>query len=806
MSEAAGLLPPRRTELVARPLGDRGDYVVKDPRSGAYYHLGEEEHFLLTQLDGRQDADAVRDAFAARFGQPLDEEELHEFLDMARAQGFLRPAGGAADGLPAAAAAPQLAVLGGRLLSWRKSLFDPDRLFDRLEPRIHFFWTTGFLAFSAGCILLGAVLAWADRGQMAGSFRDALRWETAVWTWLALAFVTLCHEFAHGLTCKHHGGEVHEVGFLMLLLMPCFYCNVSDAWLFKEKSKRLWVTLAGGYIELFLWSLAVFVWRLTLPGTLPHYLAFVVLSASGVQTLFNFNPLIKLDGYYLLSDWLEVPNLQQRAADHVKGLLRWLLWGAPRPGPDRRGRVLLAYGLVSWLYSLALLSLMFVGLVRLVGPRGGVLGLAGVGLLGLQSARGIFHGVSAGEVSKMIRLRHTRTAGWALALGAVPAALFLTPWEDRIGGSFQVRPATRCELRAAVAGFVQSVACDEGDRVAAGAAVARLEVPDLASRLAERRAEVREAEARLRLLEAGPRYEEVTEQRHRVERATAWRDLAAQDLAHARQALARELARLDEQVAQYGAELAQARASLDRARHLVGSPTANAISAEEYGEVAKRFRVCRAQLEQAWDQKQARQALGTQEADAELARREKELADARGALTLLEAGSRPEEVEAERARLARLLEETAYLEGLRARLPVCTPVAGVITTAHLKEKVGQYVHEGDLIGVVEEPAALEAEITLAEQDVARVRPGQPVALKARALPFETFPTQVDRVAPAAGKGDVQGTVIVYCRLTTPGMELRTGMTGYARIATGRRSVGAILLDRALRYVRTEFWW
>ena len=187
------------------------------------------------------------------------------------------------------------------------------------------------MVFSLACIALAAGLTWVHRGQMAGSFLEGLRWETAIWVWLALAFVTLGHEFAHGLTCKHHGGEVHEVGVLMLMLMPCFYCNVTDAWLFREKSKRLWVTLAGGYFELFLWSLCVFVWRLTLPGTLPHYLAFVVLSASGVQTLFNFNPLIKLDGYYLLSDWLEIPNLQARAAEHVKERLRRLL-SAPAAG------------------------------------------------------------------------------------------------------------------------------------------------------------------------------------------------------------------------------------------------------------------------------------------------------------------------------------------------------------------------------------------------------------------------------------------------------------------------------------------
>jgi putative peptide zinc metalloprotease protein len=129
-----------------------------------------------------------------------------------------------------------------------------------------------------------------------------------------------------------------------------------------------------------------------------------------------------------------------------------------------------------------------------------------------------------------------------------------------------------------------------------------------------------------------------------------------------------------------------------------------------------------------------------------------------------------------------------------------------MTTPRLKEKVGQYLHEGDLIAVVEARAALELEIALAEQDVARVRPGQAVRLKARALPYETFTTVVDRVAPSGVRGEAQSSVTVYGRLDYAPDDLRTEMTGYARIDTGRRSIGAILVDRMLRFVRTEFWW
>ena len=119
---------------------------------------------------------------------------------------------------------------------------------------------------------------------------------------------------------------------------------------------------------------------------------------------------------------------------------------------------------------------------------------------------------------------------------------------------------------------------------------------------------------------------------------------------------------------------------------------------------------------------------------------------------------------------------------------------------------GQYVREGELICVVEEPAGLEAEITLMEQDVAQVRPGQSVALRARASPFETMRAEVSRVAPAACRGDVESTVTVYCQLGEGSSSLRPGMTGYARVHTGSRPIGTIMAGRAMRWLRSEFWW
>lgn len=811
MPDVATLLPCRRPELVVRPLGDQGPYVVKNPGRGEYFHLGEMEHFLLTQFDGQQSAETIRAAFAERFGQVLSNEELEEFLDLAEGQGLLqREKWG--DNATQRVAIPDAAPFGLQLLYWRKKFFDPDRLFTWLSPKLWFCWTPAFLLFSAGCIVLAAGLLWANRQILAGSLLSSLRWETAFFAWLVLMFVTTCHEFAHGLTCKRYGGDVHEVGFLLVFFMPCFYCNVSDASMFREKSKRLWVTLAGGYFELFLWALAVFVWRLTMPDSLVNYLALIVASACGVQTLFNLNPLLKLDGYYLLSDWLEVPNLQQRAGDCIKGWIRWLLWGAARPEPDPRGRCLLTYGLVSWLYSLAFLFLSLVVMTHMLSARLGLLGLVLVVLLGLLSLSGLLHGFTAGEVRKMILYRHKRSVLWLLGMGGLAAVLCLVQIEDRSSGTFRLRTATRAELRAPVAGFLKEICCDEGDSVTPECLIARLEVPGLDSRLAQKEAEVAAVEAKLQLLRIGPRPEEVAEQRQRVTRGHAWRDLAQQDLKRTRQALDEDLDRLEKQIAAVRAELDVAQNGYQRAKTLVER---KALSETELHESEGRYRVAQARLAESQAARRAYEAKGTLEAETELARREKELADSQAALRLLEVGTRLEEIQVEQARLAQLQEEARHLEQQRKSQAVTSPTQGLITTPRFKEKIGQYLKEGDLICIVEDPSGLEAEITLAEQEVERVREGQSIELKARALPFALFTSQVDRVAPVAERGDVQGSVTIHCRLCPGAMRgapdsardpLRPGMSGHARIHTGQRPVGQILINRLLRYVRTEFWW
>jgi multidrug efflux pump subunit AcrA (membrane-fusion protein) len=310
-----------------------------------------------------------------------------------------------------------------------------------------------------------------------------------------------------------------------------------------------------------------------------------VLNVCGVRTLFNLNPLITLDGYYLLSDWAEVPNLRLQAFGYVKAHLRWLLWGAERPSPQPHGVLLLIYGAASLLFSLMFLGLMLWSLWQLLGSKWGWLGVGPIVALGLVGTRGLLQGVIDEEARAMIAKRRKRTLLWLIGLGGLAAILCLVKIEDRASGTFHVRPTIRAEVRSPVTAFLKEIYIDEGDRVSPGAPIATLEIPDLGSRIAQKHAESREAQAKLKLLEEGTRPSELDEQRRRVARARAWRDLAKKDLAHARSAMVEELARLDGQIAQYRFEHDAARDAYARAEALRSK---SAVSEEQHRDMRRR--------------------------------------------------------------------------------------------------------------------------------------------------------------------------------------------------------------------------
>jgi putative peptide zinc metalloprotease protein len=793
MATQSSSLPQCRTDLVIRKTGV-SEFVVKLPGSGKYFQIGAAEEFLLRSLDGRHSSRSLCEDFEQQFGDALSADELQEFIVTVKPLGLFQRSGLSDKSESQATTScepdsdPEYGSSGsGNLLFYRRTLFNPDWMLNLLEPRLTFLWTRTFVVVSALSMFSALMIVWGNRSDLVSAFPNTMRWETMVLFWVTMIAVTMLHEMAHGLTCKHFGGEVREIGVLLVFFTPCFFCNVSDAWLIPKKSHRLWVTLAGGYCDLCSWALAVFVWRLTVQDSLLNYAAWIVLSICGGRILFNFNPLLRLDGYYLLSDWLEVPNLRQRATEYWMLHVGWLLWGADRPPPQRRGRTLVLYGGLIWLFALIFLDIVVLGLFRFLGGHMGLPGMIVTVLLLGIACRRVFHGFFSSEFSKMISLRPKRTAMWVCSIGVALLLLFVVPVQHVAHGDFDVRPGRLVEVHAPVAGFLEQIHHGEGDFVESDTLIAELKVPDLESQISRKQSEVEEVEATLKRLRTGARPEEVAEQQARVERAASWRDLGNRDLEQSRFGYEQEINALDQRIRQSETEVKYTINSVNRAGKLY---QVGALAGDQYRSEYKRYEMSTSQLAQAQAAKLARQAAGVRTSESEVARREKELEDARAILSLMQAGSRPEEIEAMNARGNRLLEELNFLKVQRSKLKITSSASGTIATPRMRERVGQFAELGSLICVVEDVSLLNIEIAISEEDVCGI--------------------QVDRIAPSAmGSPEsrrIQNLIKVYCHVENKDGKLKSGMTGIARINRGHRSLGLNMVNQALRYVRTEFWW
>jgi putative peptide zinc metalloprotease protein len=522
--------PKLRTNLkVSRQHTNSGTfYILKNPASNEFFRLREAEGFIAHQFDGRTTLDVIRERTEAKFEVNLPIEVLDSFVNNLERTGLLET------GKPTPSV--QARRVAGSLLYLRFKIFDPARLLNVLIRRASFCFTPFFILLSAAMILATvAVLAsnWEECAQELPRLYHA----SSIALFVVLSFfVVSTHELAHGMTCKHFGGEAHEIGFMLIYLQPALYCNVSDAWLFPEKWKQLSVGFAGPYFELFVWSIAVMAWRLTDGDTWIHDAALIVTTTSGIKTLLNFNPFIKLDGYYLLSDYLEIPNLRRKAFRYVGSFIqRFFGYSAPA-GEDlsaRERRVFLLYGLVATVSSFLLLAYVIFRTSSLLIEKGQPIALLlSIGFIVLKlrrrfrrlfgkssntadpdddgealSTSGSGQNHSKSEPRKRTKRPAKKWIPFAFALGAVLALIIFCSvghMELRVAGAFMILPIENSDVRAVVEGMIDRIYVDEGDEVKAGQLVARLSDRDLRAALQSTETEIRAGAAKLRMLEAGP--------------------------------------------------------------------------------------------------------------------------------------------------------------------------------------------------------------------------------------------------------------------------------------------------------------
>lgn len=471
-------------------------FVVKDPVSLRYYRFKEQEHFLLGLMNGQHTLDDAQKEFEQRFRPDrLTLEDLEQFGQQLIKAGLVQ------NESPAAGKQlfeqrqkrqrSQLLQTFTNILYIKVPIFDPDTLLTKMLPYCRFIFTTWFMLLSL-MVMLWAILLVATHfdtfRERLPSFHEFFSVKTVVYLWAALGVVKVIHEFGHGLSCKAFGGEVHEMGFLILCLSPAMYCNVSDAWTLPNKWKRIIISGAGIYVELMIAAIATFVWWNTPGQPFINYMALSLMTVCSVSTVvFNGNPLMKFDGYYVLADWIEIPNLREKANRYLHRVFMERGLGIemqPEPymAPWRRF-LFVTYASVSWIYRWVVTFTILYFLSNFLKPYklevlSQMLALFALGsMIGWPLVNMIKGLKKRGRLPDMKAFNTTVTA---TLLGAILLGFFFLPLpvtRVRETGVVKIEPGSVEPVRLKADGFLEEIHVHEGKYVKKGAILATF-LPD----------------------------------------------------------------------------------------------------------------------------------------------------------------------------------------------------------------------------------------------------------------------------------------------------------------------------------------
>ncbi|MCL2305556.1 MAG: hypothetical protein FWC43_09455 [Planctomycetaceae bacterium] len=385
VSSSARKLPIRvRSDLEAKRclyLG-RSFWILKDPVGLKYFRFQDEEYWILKQLDGNHSLDEIKEGFEKEFPpQKITLEDLQSFIGTLH-QSALILAGVPDQGhelLKRRDKRRRKEIMGAmsNILCIKFKGLDLDTLLEKMVPYVRFMYQPAVviscLLFALSALLLVLVEFDYFRSKLPG-FHTFFSPANIVLLSMTLGVTKIFHEFGHGLTCKYFGGECHEMGVMILVLTPCLYCNVSDSWMLPSTWHRIAIGIAGVYIECILAAICTYIWWFSTPGLL-NYLCLNVMFISSVSTiLFNINPLLRYDGYYILSDLLEIPNLRQKATTLLtRKCQEWFLGMEQQPDPflPKKNQILFAlFTIASVCYRWVIMASILTFIYRIFEPRG----------------------------------------------------------------------------------------------------------------------------------------------------------------------------------------------------------------------------------------------------------------------------------------------------------------------------------------------------------------------------------------------------------------------------------------------------
>ncbi len=480
--------PKLRDDLVIRKVAEGDDvaYTVCDSHRDKYFRIDPLTRLVAVHLDGERSLAEVsrlcqEEMPYTDFSLPVVEEAVQDLGAIGLLEDPYRKNLLLIE--RARARKPRITDFFQNMLLWRVGVWDPDPFLTRTVGRVGWIFHPWLAAGVAAGLLFTTFLVFVNRHRLDFDLLRLLVGKDGGVSGLLgfiviLTVVGAVHEFGHAYACKHFGGSVHRMGFMLMYFSPCFFVDVSQSMLFENKWQRIWVAMGGIFFESFITIAAGIVWWITPVDLGINDLAYrVMIYGLIIGVLLNLNPLLKFDGYFVLSDLLQIGELREKSALHMRELIRKPFHREKKKEPvlgARRRRAYVAYGIVALAYSGLVIFYFFQWLrTTLVGSFHEIGFIAFAGMLGAFVWRPVGRAFTR---AREVASRPFRSVlPWALGILLVGIAAQLIHTPGYVAVRARVISPTREAIRAEQPGRVAAVLAREGDRVQPGQVVAILE-------------------------------------------------------------------------------------------------------------------------------------------------------------------------------------------------------------------------------------------------------------------------------------------------------------------------------------------
>ncbi|MCY1667729.1 site-2 protease family protein [Rhizobium sp. SL86] len=503
--EAKYTLPVMRQDLVFIPPAgeaDRlSDWLIHDPVQHRFFRISKDcERIVSLWHPGKTYEDLMLD-FRSRFGVDLSPNRLQQFVQFLQRANLceLTPEGAWSELKRRGDFSQSRFVrLFGSLISLRLPLFNPEVMLRVIKPTSDIAFTRAFTSTIVIVTAFGLYLSAFDMFATVSALGQSFELLSIVQIGIALVVLKACHELGHAVVAHRFGCRVPTLGVALMVLIPLLYTDVSEAWRLTSKRQRILISAAGMIVEIYLAGLATFLWAFLDEGSLRDTL-FYIATVGWISSLaFNLNPLAKFDGYYILSDALEIPNLQSKATQLALWKLRktFVTEGlvAPYAYSSSTTSALILFGLASWVYKLSLLLgiayILYGFVAKIVGLILLVLTIGLLILLPIWRELKVWRKLIGGNGSRMPLRRLTTLTLVGLAVLFLPFGSTISAPAVLLSGNVQILYPPR-EAKIAGIHFGPSSEVKKGDELI------DFETPELVTELAIAEIELRNLRARL---------------------------------------------------------------------------------------------------------------------------------------------------------------------------------------------------------------------------------------------------------------------------------------------------------------------